>query len=149
MPADVVRPVAPDRERVAEEPLEGVARRPHCQPPPRGPAARSASSSARSTVRPARESSSIARTTSGRCTASRRSAKFSAPIASGSPPYQASGSAPMTRSGVSGCAKKNQWYHSVANSGVIRSRCSTIGMLSIRATRRTASGWSIASRKAT
>jgi hypothetical protein len=58
----------------------------------------------------------------------------------GSPRYQLSGSALMTRSGMSGWAKKNQCHHCVANSVVMRDRCSVRGRQSISATRETESG---------
>jgi hypothetical protein len=64
-------------------------------------------------------------------------------------PYQASGSAPMTRSGISGCAKKNQWYHFRAKVAPQRERASPIGTESTTVSAVTASGWSMASRIAT
>ena len=71
------------------------------------------------------------------------------PIASGVPPYQASGSALIARSGFSGWAKKNQCHHAVANRSVQRASASAIGTPSSTASPATTSGWSIASRNAT
>ena len=61
-------------------------------------------------------------------------------MAAGSPRYQASGSALITRSGISGWAKKNQCHHSVANRASARARCSLIGMQSNSARRVTTAG---------
>lgn len=54
--------------------------------------------------------------------------------------YQASGSAPMTRSGMSGWAKKNQCHQCTAKVASQRRRCSEIGRQSSSATCSTVSG---------
>ncbi len=61
-------------------------------------------------------------------------------MASALPPYQASGSALMARSGLSGWAKKNQCHHAVANFSPHRSRAAPIGTLSSTARWLTAPG---------
>jgi hypothetical protein len=55
----------------------------------------------------------------------------------------------MARSGLPGCAKKNQWYQSCANFASQRSSASLIGTPSITTSLRTAFGWSRARRSAT
>jgi len=70
-------------------------------------------------------------------------------IVDGSALYQASGSALMTRSGVSGWAKKNQCHHFAANRASQRPSASLIGTLSRSASWATRLGWSRASRSAT
>jgi hypothetical protein len=55
----------------------------------------------------------------------------------------------MARSGLSGCAKKNQWYQSRANLASHRSSASLIGTPSMTTSRSTTSGWSSAIRNAT
>jgi len=70
--------------------------------------------------------------------ASRNSAYALAPICSRSSVrsarYHATGSALMTRSGTSGCAKKNQCHHAVAKRASPRSSASAIGTPSSTAT---------------
>ena len=61
-------------------------------------------------------------------------------MATGLPPYQASGSAMIARSGLSGCAKKNQCHHAVANRSVQRASASAIGTPSSTASPATAVG---------
>ena len=60
-------------------------------------------------------------------------------MCSGVPPYQASGSARIARSGLSGWAKKNQCHQAVANRASQRARASAMGTLSSTASADTAS----------
>ena len=84
----------------------------------------------------------------GSVTARSQSAWFSAPIASGSPRYQASGSRTIQSSaGFSVCAKKNQCHQLAAKRASQRSSASAIGMPSSTTSRVTS--WSSASRWAT
>lgn len=91
-------------------------------------------------VRPVRGSSSVAHATSGFLVAERHSSWSSCPMLRGSPWYQLSGSALMTRSGMSGWAKKKQCHPYVTNRAVMREMCSVTGGQSMNATRETVSG---------
>ncbi len=55
----------------------------------------------------------------------------------------------MARSGLSGWAKKNQWYQFRANVASHLARASLMGTPSMTTSRLTASGWSSARRSAT
>ena len=136
-------------DRVAVEVLEVVVRRPGDQRPgsarsarPRG---RRPRRSGRPRTRPGTRAT-IARTTSGLVTARRQSVVvLRARAPPGSARYQASGSRTIQSSaGLAVWAKKNQCHQSAAKRSSQRSRCSTIGMPSISASR--VAPWSTASR---